>query len=131
MAMATGLRPLAASSSSALLSPSKASLRAGPAALAGHVKMWTAGVRVGAQGMCAGARRVGSVRAAVSQAPTAGIGVVNTDGLPVTALLEALEAAGRRGAEVRTLSCKTGPISLFTKLGLHEFFQNVMQFASE
>ncbi|KAG0563191.1 hypothetical protein M758_8G009700 [Ceratodon purpureus] len=103
MAMTAGLTAVA-SSSGKLLSPAAAVCRPGCGALAGRVRMGTAGGRPGAQGMrtsSSGMRRVRGVRAAaVSEAPAARIGVVDTEGLPVKALMEALEAAGRRGAEV-------------------------------
>ena len=115
--MTMGLRTQLSSSSSLLVS-AKAVCRAGSATLAGHVKMWTAGVRVGVAGLgatsFAGVCRVAGVRAAVSEAPTARVGAVDTDGLPVKALMEALEAAGRRGAEVSFWKLIDKTVSNFT-----------------
>lgn len=97
--MATGLRALASSSSSLLVPAQSISRVRSSPALAGIPKF-----RVGAAGMCTQRRAglAGVVRAAVSEAPAARIGAVNTAGLPVKALMDALDAAGRRGAEVST-----------------------------
>ena len=91
-------------SSSSLLVSAKEVCQARSATLAAHIKMWIASVRVGVVGLgttsFAGMCRIVGVRAIVSEAPTARVGAVDTDGLPVKALMEALEAAGPRGPEV-------------------------------
>lgn len=47
-----------------------------------------------------GVRRGGIARSAVSEVTASKIGAISTEGLPVKALMEVLDAAGHRGAEV-------------------------------
>lgn len=101
MAVAMGARTLTSASTSLVLPKSLS--KGAASALLGHVKLWTSVKVGGSRAMCtnsSGVRRGGIARSAVSEVTASKIGAISTEGLPVKALMEVLDAAGHRGAEV-------------------------------